>query len=98
MTFKLKLAVPEEPFVTVHATKNRGFTPDEVAARCVDKLISVSDTAPDVIRAQAEAFKTEILHTVLQYIKMAVKEDRAAMCVKIQEAGFPDLAEQLRRL
>jgi hypothetical protein len=29
---------------------------------------------------------------------MAVKEDRATMCVKIQEAGFPDLAEQLRRL
>jgi hypothetical protein len=98
MSFKLKLDIPDEPFVTVHATQNRGFTPDEVAARCVDKLMSVSDTAPDVIRAQAEAFKTEILHTVRQYIKMAVKEDRATMCAKIQKAGFPDLAEQLRRL
>ena len=43
--FKLDLNVPEEPIVKVHTTEGRGFSPDEVAARCVDKLISVSDTA-----------------------------------------------------
>jgi len=84
--------------VKVRTANNRGYSVEAIAEMCADKVITVSDTAPDVIRAQAEAFKTEILHTVLQYIKMAVKEDRAAMCVKIQEAGFPDLAEQLRRL
>jgi hypothetical protein len=84
--------------VKVRTANNRGHSVEAIAEMCADKVITVSDTAPDVIRAQAEAFKTEILHTVLQYIKMAVKEDRAAMCVKIQEAGFPDLAEQLRRL
>jgi hypothetical protein len=84
--------------VKVRAANNGGYSVEAIAEMCADKVITVSDTAPDVIRAQAEAFKTEILHTVLQYIKMAVKEDRAAMCVKIQEAGFPDLAEQLRRL
>ena len=84
--------------VKVRTAINRGYSVEAIAEMCADKVITVSDTAPDVIRAQAEAFKTEILHTVLQYIKMAVKEDRAAMCVKIQEAGFPDLAEQLRRL
>jgi hypothetical protein len=84
--------------VKVRTANNRGYSVEAIAEMCADKVITVSDTAPDVIRAQAEAFKTEILHTVLQYIKMAVKEDRAAMCVRIQEAGFPDLAEQLRRL
>jgi len=84
--------------VKVRAANNGGHSAEDIAEMCADKVITVSDTAPDVIRAQAEAFKAEILHTVLQYIKMAVKEDRAAMCVKIQEAGFPDLAEQLRRL
>jgi hypothetical protein len=84
--------------VKVRTANNRGYSVEAIAEMCADKVITVSDTAPDVIRAQAEAFKTEILHTVLQYIKMAVKEDRATMCVKIQEAGFPDLAEQLRRL
>ena len=84
--------------VKVRTANNRGYSVEAIAEMCADKVITVSDTAPDVIRAQAEAFKAEILHTVLQYIKMAVKEDRATMCVKIQEAGFPDLAEQLRRL
>jgi hypothetical protein len=36
--------LPEEPIVSVHTTDGRGFTPEEVAERCVDRLISVSDT------------------------------------------------------
>jgi hypothetical protein len=84
--------------VKIHTANNGAHSLDAIADMCVDKLMSVSENAPDVIRAQAEAFKAEMLHIVRQYIKMAVKEDRATMFVKIQEAGFPDLAEQLRRL
>jgi hypothetical protein len=84
--------------VKIHTANNGGHSLDAISDMCVDKLMSVSENAPDVIRAQAEAFKAEMLHIVRQYIKMAVKEDRATMFVKIQEAGFPDLAEQLRRL
>ena len=29
--------------VEVHTTTNRGFTPEEVASRCVDRIISISD-------------------------------------------------------
>ena len=35
--------------VDVHTTQNRGFSPDEIAERCLDKIISVADTAlPEV--------------------------------------------------
>ena len=84
--------------VKVRAANNCKHSLETIAEMCADKLVAVSETAPDVIRAQAEAFKAEMLNVVRQYIKMAVKEDRAMMCAKIQEAGFPDLAEQLRRL
>tara|TARA_R110000868_G_scaffold201576_1_gene449066 strand:- start:400 stop:687 length:288 start_codon:yes stop_codon:yes gene_type:complete len=84
--------------VKVRAANNGGYSVEAIAEMCADKVITVSDTAPDVIRAQAEAFKAEILDVIRKHIKMAVKEDRAIMCAKIQEAGFPDLAEQLRRL
>ena len=84
--------------VKVRTANNGGHSVEAIAEMCADKLMTVSETAPDVIRAQAEAFKAEMLNVVQQYIKMAVKEDRATMCAKIQEAGFPDLAEQLRRL
>lgn len=82
----------------VYTADNGGHSPDAVAEMCVDKLISVSSSAPPEIRAQAEAYKAHMLQVVANYIKMAVREDRATMCVKIQEAGFPDLASQLRRL
>ena len=84
--------------VKVRTANNGGHSVEAIAEMCADKLMTVSETAPDVIRAQAEAFKADMLNVVQQYIKMAVKEDRATMCAKIQEAGFPDLAEQLRRL
>ena len=48
--FELKLDMPEKPFVVVETTEGRGFTPDEVAERCVKKIISVSDSAHPGIR------------------------------------------------
>ena len=41
----------------VKTTENRGHTPEEVAEMATDKIISVSDTAPPQIKAQAHAFK-----------------------------------------
>mgnify|MGYP003682216443 FL=1 len=82
----------------VRTSNDGGHSIDTVAEMCADKLMSVSDTAPEEIRVQAEAFKTQMLNVVAHYIKMAVKEDRATMCIKIQKAGFSDLAEQLRRI
>jgi hypothetical protein len=82
----------------VRTSNNGGHSPDAVAEMCTDKLMSVSDSAPPEIRLQAEAYKSQMLQIIAHYIKVAVKEDRATTCVKLQEAGFPDLANQLRRL
>ena len=82
----------------VRTSNNGGHSSDAVAEMCADKLMSVSDSAPPEIRMQAEAYKSQMLQIIAHYIKVAVKEDRATTCVKLQEAGFPDLATQLRRL
>ena len=82
----------------VCTSNNGGHSSDAVAEMCADKLMSVSDSAPPEIRMQAEAYKSQMLQIIAHYIKVAVKEDRATTCVKLQEAGFPDLANQLRRL
>jgi hypothetical protein len=82
----------------VCTSNNGGHSPDAVAEMCADKLMSVSESAPPEIRMQAEAYKSQMLQIIAHYIKVAVKEDRATTCVKLQEAGFPDLATQLRRL
>ena len=44
--FNIDISVPkEETIVGVRTTENRGFTPEELAQQCVEKVISVSDSA-----------------------------------------------------
>ena len=88
----------DKPLVQVHTTTGRGFTPEEVAARCADKLISVSDQAPPAIRDQARAFKTQIERVVALYMREAIASDRTTVYNALKDAGHPDLAELIRRL
>jgi len=90
--------IPSGPIVSVHTTSGRGFTPEEVAARCTDKLMQVSDTAPPVIRDQAMAFKAVIEKVVTSYMREAIASDRTTVYNALNDAGRPDLAELIRRL
>lgn len=77
--------------VEVRTTSNRGFTPDEVAQRCVDKIISVGDQTHPVIRDQAQAFKEHIRAVVAFYIKDAIRNDRHTIATRLRDAGHPEL-------
>lgn len=84
--------------VNVQTTENRGFTPDEVAERCVSKLISVSDQAHPGIRDQAHAFKKHMEKVVAFYMREAIRSDRTTVYNALKDAGHPELAELIRRL
>ena len=84
--------------VTVNTTSNRGFTPEELAAKCADKIVSVADTAPAPIREQAHAFKGRVEQVVLSYLKQAVHSDRTTVYNALTDAGHPGLADLVRRL
>ena len=84
--------------VEVHTTQNRGFTPEEIAERCADKIISVSDEAHPAIRAQAHAFKKRIVKLIEFYLREAVKSDRTTVYNALTDAGHPELAELIRRM
>ena len=59
------MGIPQhKQLVEVRTTQNRGFTPEEVAQVCVQKIVSVSDTAPPAIREQAKAFADNIEEVV----------------------------------
>ena len=88
----------DRPLVAVHTTNNRGFTPDEVAARCADKLVFVADTAPKEIADQARAFKSHIERVVAMYMREAIASDRTTVYNALKDAGHPELAELIRRL
>jgi hypothetical protein len=84
--------------VEVQTTDHRGFTPEEVAERCLSKLLSVSDTAPPAIKEQANAYKDHMRAVLVFYMKEAVKSDRTTVYNALCDAGQKDLAELIRRL
>lgn len=97
--FKLDLSVDAGlPLVGVRTTENRGFTPEELAAQCMEKVISVADTAPPGLRDQARAFSKDIERLVAYYMRQAIRSDRTTVYNALTDAGHPELAELIRRL
>lgn len=84
--------------VSVYTTSGRGSTPEEIAERCVAKLIHVSESAPPEIRAQAREFRGAIEVVVVRYLREAIENDRVWVCAALRAAGSPELAEYVRSL
>ena len=97
--FKIDISVPQhENLVGINTTANRGFTPDELAEQCVQKIISVSDSTHPGVRDQARAFSKHVETLVASYMRQAIRSDRTTVCNAIRDAGHPQLAELIRRL
>lgn len=96
--FAAKIDIPPDYHVTVQTTKHRGFTPEEVAQRCAEKIISVSMDAPPVIREQAFAYRDKLQSLLSFYMREAIKSDRTTVFNALNDAGHPELAELIRRL
>ncbi len=97
--FEFKVNIPqEETIVGVRTTDNRGFTPDELAEQCVEKIISISNSAHPSIRDQARAFSKRVEKLVAFYMRQAIRSDRTTVYNALNDAGHPELAELIRRL
>ena len=84
--------------VVVKTTEHRGLSPEELAERAVEQIVSVSSSVDPVVRQQAEAFKNRIYHVVLGIIKQAIRSDRTTLSNEFIQQGHPELADLLRRL
>ena len=82
----------------VKTTHGRGHTVEEVAEMATNKLVSVSDTAPDPIKAQAHAFKNKCQQIIIYYMKEAIKNHMCTIGNQLEAQGNKDLAEIIRRL
>ena len=77
--------------VMVMATEGRGFTPEEVAERALDKIIYVGSQTHPAIREQAEAFKDNIRKVLVHYMHEAVRSHNVTLVNKFKQAGHPEL-------
>ena len=98
LTQAMSMDLPLTPIVSVHTTNGSGFTPEEIASRCVGRLMSVAESAPPVIKEQAKAFKNQMETIIAGYMREAIASDRTTVYNALNDAGRPDLAELIRRL
>lgn len=77
--------------VMVMATEGRGFTPEEIAERALDKIIYVGSHTHPAIREQAEAFKDSIRQVLVHYMHEAVRSHNVTLVNKFQKLGHPEL-------
>jgi len=83
--------------IQVATTHNRGFTPEELAQRAADKIISIGDQTHPAIREQARAFKQHIEAVVAFYLNEAVTQNKVTIANRLRDAGYPDLAPLLEK-
>ena len=84
--------------VSVSTTNHRGHTPEEIADRAVERIISIADDMDPALQNQARAFRSQIRELLVLYMREAIKSDRTTVYNAIVSAGQKDLAEHLRRL
>lgn len=92
------MSLPKGPVVDVHTTDGRGFTVEEIADRCLSKMIDVADTAHPEIRAQANEYRGNLRALLVIYLNEAVKSDRTTIYNILKNAGHTGTAEIIRNL
>jgi hypothetical protein len=75
----------------VMSTQGRGFTPEEIAERALDKIIHVGSQTHPAIREQAETFRENIRQVLVYYLHEAVRSHNVTLVNKFQKAGHPEL-------
>ena len=98
MPMSFPISMPNDFKVEIQTTNNRGATPEEVAARCVNKIVGVSQNAHPMLREQATEYKNALERIIAIYMRQAIQSDRTTVYNAIKEAGQPKLAEYIRKM
>ena len=81
--------------VGVATTNRRGWTPDELADRAIEKILYVGNESHPAIRDQAIAFRGAVRSVIKTYLEEAVNQDRATIAIRLHEAGHSNLVHLL---
>ena len=84
--------------VSVQTTQNKGLSPEYWTERILERLVSVSDNADPMVKAQADAFKDQIEKVILIYMKQAILSDRSTVAGMLEKQGHKEMADIIRRL
>ena len=94
-TDKFEISIGDLGVTTTH---NRGHTVEELAEMATNKLISISDDADPMVKAQAHAFRNRTKTVITYYVKEGIKNHICTVCNELEKQGHKDLANIIRRL
>jgi hypothetical protein len=89
--------IPTIGNVSVMTSNNGGHSVEEVTELLLRRIISVADTAPPAIRAQAVQFQDSLRSLIRHYMAEAVRSDRATLAGKLRREA-PDVADLIINL
>ena len=84
--------------VMVYTSNNSGHSPEQIADMALNKIMSVSDSAPPVIRDQAMAHRDKLKEILIYYMKSMAISERTTIGALLKKQGHNDMAEIIRRL
>lgn len=84
--------------IKVFTTANRGFTPEEIADRTLEKIIYVGEKSHPLIVEQAKAFKESIREVLVNSLQEAQSAAKTDICAKLSQNGYQDLSQIIRGL
>lgn len=84
--------------IKVYTSVDRGHNVQELSQMLLDKIISVSDTAPEPIRDQALQYRKMIGEIIVWYMETAVRSDRDTICQKLTAVGQTEAANLIKKI
>ena len=84
--------------VKVFTSNNRGFTPEELAERALDRLIFISDDAGPLVKSQAMVFKDEVRQLMAFYMYEAIRSYKTTLCAELTKQGHSDMAQIINKV
>jgi hypothetical protein len=84
--------------VKVVTTQDRGMNAEEWADLAVDRVISISDSAPMPIREQARAFREHVRQVMVFYFKKVARSERSTIASVLRKEGYSQIADKIEDL
>jgi|TARA_R110002110_G_scaffold83052_4_gene215717 hypothetical protein len=84
--------------VMVYTSSDSGHSPEQIADMALNRIMSVSETAPPVIRDQAMAHRDMLKEILIYYMKSMAQSERTTIWALMKKQGHHDIAEIIRRL
>ena len=82
----------------VETTHYRGHTPEEWAKMAANRIVSISNTAPEPLQQQAHLIKEQVEAVLADYMHKAVDSHMCTVGNFLEQQGHGDMAAILRRL